>query len=382
MSSLIGPLLWTTVVALTLRPLFRAGRAGFLIYVLTMTVNELPSIFLLIISVHIWFGWESRPSGVFGLVWLALWGFVVVALIWIQLRAGRTRPALEAALDNGLDRDWRAAIHPDLASTSRISTPWFAGIVRPFQRRMAGVERIRNLRYGPDPVHLLDLYRGPVPAGGRPVLIHFHEGGFVQGGKSRESVALLNQLAAHGWLCLSANYRLREHAAWPNPLVDAKRAIAWAREHAAEYQADADKVFLIGGSAGGHIAINAVTTTAQRRFQPGFEEADTTIAAAVSLYGYLGPRTHEAASSPSGTSAGSSTPIFIIQGLNDTGLSVPVSTVRKWVASLKENSAAAPVVYAEIPGAQHAFDLFASVRARTVANSIEAFLAWVRSARG
>lgn len=37
------------------------------------------------------------------------------------------------------------------------------------------------------------------------------------------------------------------------------------------------------------------------------------------------------------------------------------------------------MVYTELPGAQHAVDQFASVRARTSANFIEAFLAWARS---
>ena len=38
-----------------------------------------------------------------------------------------------------------------------------------------------------------------------------------------------------------------------------------------------------------------------------------------------------------------------------------------------------PVVYAELPGAQHAFDLFHSLRFEMVVDAIEAFAAWVRS---
>jgi hypothetical protein len=38
-----------------------------------------------------------------------------------------------------------------------------------------------------------------------------------------------------------------------------------------------------------------------------------------------------------------------------------------------------PVVYAELPGAQHAFDLFHSLRFETVVDAIESFAAWVRS---
>ncbi|MCR2824300.1 hypothetical protein [Microbacterium sp. zg.Y909] len=39
------------------------------------------------------------------------------------------------------------------------------------------------------------------------------------------------------------------------------------------------------------------------------------------------------------------------------------------------------MIHAELPHAQHSFDLFASVRARAAANAIEAFLGWVRSQR-
>jgi acetyl esterase/lipase len=38
-----------------------------------------------------------------------------------------------------------------------------------------------------------------------------------------------------------------------------------------------------------------------------------------------------------------------------------------------------PVVYAELPGGQHAFDLFHSPRFEAVVDGIEAFAAWVRS---
>jgi hypothetical protein len=37
------------------------------------------------------------------------------------------------------------------------------------------------------------------------------------------------------------------------------------------------------------------------------------------------------------------------------------------------------VVYAELPGGQHTFDLFHSIRSETVIGGIEAFTTWVRS---
>lgn len=379
MSSLIAPLLWAVVVGVTLWPRMVGRRLGFAVYVLTMAVNELPLVFLLIISSGIWVGIDDRPAGLFGVVWIAAWGATVVGLIWAQIRAGRARPALDGAFAQALGGDWRAVLDARRSGRPRRSRPWLTGIACPFQRRRRGVERIRDLTYGPDPAHRLDLYRATSNGTGRPILIHFHEGGFVQGGRSRESVTMLNQLAAHGWVCISADYRLRQAAAWPNPLVDAKRAIAWAREHASEYGADPGRVHLAGGSAGGHLALDAALTCAQPRFQPGFEAADTSVASVVSLYGYLGGRDEALASSLGRLARRDTPPLLLIHGANDTGLGVPLATVRGWARALRSASDA-PVVYAELPGAQHAFDLFASVRARMTADAVEDFLTWTRSA--
>lgn len=191
-------------------------------------------------------------------------------------------------------------------------------------------------------------------------------------------MALLHRLAAAGWLCASVDYRLREHGAFPNPLVDVKRAIAWAREHAAEHDADPAEVYLIGGSAGGHLALGAALTPDDERFQPGFERADTSVAAAVSLYGYLGPRSADPASAPASLAGPTSPPLMLVDAANDTVL--PRGGPATWAAELSATSGA-PVVRAVLPGAQHAFDLFASVRARLAGAAVEDFLAWVRSTR-
>lgn len=53
---------------------------------------------------------------------------------------------------------------------------------------------------------------------------------------------------------------------------------------------------------------------------------------------------------------------------------------RSFVGDLRSTSSN-PVVYAELPGAQHAFDLFHSIRFEQVIDGIEAFLAWVISTR-
>ena len=92
-------------------------------------------------------------------------------------------------------------------------------------------------------------------------------------------------LAAEGWVCVAANYRLSPRAVFPDHLVDCKQALAWIREHIAEYGGDPDLICVTGGSAGGHLAAMAALTANEPQYQPGFESADTSVAACVPFYG-------------------------------------------------------------------------------------------------
>lgn len=246
MADLITITIWALFVANALWLPRLYGRAGFISYVLAMIVNEIPLVFMVVIAVSLTISRRGDlPTGWLGVAWWLSWALIGGALVWIQIRARTARPALESALSKSLGQNWRAELRPELAGQLSTRTRWWPGILLPFQRHRRVVQRIRNLSYGPDPrFHRLDVYRSRHTSRSNPVLIHFHEGGFVQGGKSREAVTLLNQLAGHGWLCISANYRLRRAAEFPNPLVDAKRAIAWAREHADDFGADASQVYL------------------------------------------------------------------------------------------------------------------------------------------
>jgi acetyl esterase/lipase len=124
---------------------------------------------------------------------------------------------------------------------------------------------------------------------------------------------------------LSANYRLRPAATFPDHLIDLKKVIAWVRERGFEYGADPAVIFAAGSSAGGSLATLAVLTPNQPAFQPGFEHTDTSIVAAISLYGYYGQYAgddHEdhLPSSPMGYDAALAPPIFLAHGDQDTSI--------------------------------------------------------------
>ncbi len=240
-----------------------------------------------------------------------------------------------------------------------------------------GLKRTANISYGPAGAHnRLDLYRDRRRHAAGPILIHLHGGHFRTGRKSFEARPLLHRLARHGWICISANYRLLPAAAYPDYVVDAKRVIAWAREHAYEYGADPTLIFIAGSSSGAHIAATAALTANDPRFQSGFEDADTSVAAAIGFYGYYGPVSsgQALASAPSAYTHPGAPPMLIAHGDQDTY--VPPDHVRRFVQEVRAGSAA-PVLYVELPGGQHSFDLLHSIRFETLIDGVERFADWV-----
>jgi acetyl esterase/lipase len=375
---LVGVALVALVTVVTLVPLRSAGNLSFR---LGLLLNEVPIVgfYWLLIDTSLAFaqgdintagGWATV-----GLAALTTAGLGVVA--WRGLRA---RPALEQAMAQALGANWRAAIDPELAARLRRRLPLARILLLPLSRRRLGVERVANLRYGDaGRRNLLDLYRHRARPLGGPVLIHLHGGGYTQGRKNSQSLPLLYRLASQGWVCVSANYRLRPAAHHPDHLIDLKKVIAWVRAHGHEYGADPTLLFVAGSSAGGHMASLAALTANNPAFQPGFEDADTSVTAVIGLNGYYGSYYGEGdggASSPLAHVRPDAPPFFIAHGDHDT--MAPVELARHFADTLRSVSTN-PVVYAELPGAQHAFDLFHSLRFEMVVDAVEAFAAWVRS---
>lgn len=246
----------------------------------------------------------------------------------------------------------------------------------------------------------LDVYRPDRPSGGpRPAVIWVHGGAWLFGTRHEQGLPLLNHLAANGWVGFNIDYRLSPAATLPDHVEDVKRAIAWVREHAAELDVDPSFVALTGGSAGGHLTALAALTADDPTLQPGFERADTSVQAAVPFYGVYDlldseqrhipalrrlvewvvvkarvdrhPERFERVSPRHRIHAGAP-PFFIIHGSSDS--LVPVDGGREFAKQLRATSDA-PVLYAEMRGGQHAFDVFPSVRTVRIIRAIERFLA-------
>jgi acetyl esterase/lipase len=250
----------------------------------------------------------------------------------------------------------------------------------------------------------LDVYR-PVAPGQepRPAIVQVHGGAWVVGSRREQGIPLLNHLAANGWVGVNVDYRMSPFATWPTQVVDVKRAIAWVRAHADELGVDPGFIAITGGSAGGHLTALAALTSDDRSLQPGFEDADTSVQAAVPFYGVydmldeerihnevlhtwvLEPLVFKARrddapaayrdASPSYRVNANAPPFLVIHGSADS--LVPVADARGFVERLTEASDA-PVIYAELAGAQHAFDFMPSPRTAPMVEAIERFLHTIR----
>lgn len=257
-----------------------------------------------------------------------------------------------------------------------VRRPWGHILLAPFAVRRRDVVRVGDIAYGDvGRRHRLDVYHRRDRPAGAPVLVYFHGGGFRSGHKRKEGRALLFQLAASGWVCVSANYRLAPAHSYPDAHVDAKRVIAWVRSHVAGHGGDPRTVIVSGSSAGAHLASMIALTPNDPAFQPGFEEADTSVAAAIGFYGYYG-RVAGPGSSPLDRLR-DAPPFLFLHGDKDS--STLVEDTRELVARLRAVSSR-PVVYAELPGAQHTFDLFFSLRYSHVVEAVTAFGSWVSRA--
>lgn len=360
---LIGVVLMALLVLAALRPPRHPLWLARLTYFAGLAINEFPVLFLALLT------WSTLDTVLLGdsETTIAEWAVVGVAavviagMVYLQVRSTRARPAISAALGT--------PIRPTVS-------PWLSRLL-PITLRPRGVERRGGIRYAPGGrEHTLDVYRRRDLVAPAPVLVYFHAGGYFSGNKRWGARLLLHRMAARGWIVVSANYGLRPRTGYPGHVIDAKRVIAWIHREAEQYDMDATTIVVAGSSAGAHLATIAALSSGDPAFQPGFEDVDTRLAAAIGLFGYYGryygrPATERPASTPFAFDTRHAPPIMLVHG--DLDNYTPVETARALAAHLEEGSSE-PVVYAELPGAQHGFDLAASERFQAVVDGVEAFL--------
>ncbi|MGH1342629.1 MAG: alpha/beta hydrolase fold domain-containing protein [Nannocystales bacterium] len=326
--------------------------------------------------------WFGEPRGWAGWLSLGFSGLATALLLGQLISSIRTT----------------ATLHRDVPEFSRDRRlPW-ARILWPFPYRLSqqrvtrGIEfaRVSGQRLRLDVYHPPKTFEGP-----RPAVVHVHGGGWVVGSRTEQGIPLMALLSDRGHVCFNVSYRLSPGATWPDHLVDVKRAIAWVREHAEEYGVDPAFVTIIGGSAGGHITAMVGLTQGDPALQPGFEDADCSVQAAVPMYAVFDltnvkkrhapgfhsmlieplflkafyedePERFEEAS-PIHRVHTNAPPFFVVHGSRDS--MVPLEDAKDFVTELRAVSDN-PVRFTTVPGAHHSFDLLVSLRSLPVIEAI------------
>ena len=93
----------------------------------------------------------------------------------------------------------------------------------------------------------------------RDALLVIPGGGYSGVCADREGEPIALAFLARGYNCFVLHYSVGEDAKFPRPLVDAALAMQYIREHAEEFCIDANRVFAVGFSAGGHLCASLGT---------------------------------------------------------------------------------------------------------------------------
>jgi acetyl esterase/lipase len=192
--------------------------------------------------------------------------------------------APHTGFEEALGPDWQARIPPERRT----------GMLRsrydPLHPAPAGVLWDRDVVVGlhqetGDPL-LADLWQPP--AGVRRsglAVIYLHGSGWHLQDKDQLTRPFFRHLAGQGHVVVDVAYTLAPQAHVHAMLADVKRAIAWVKAHAGGLGIDPERVVLVGGSAGGHLALLAAYTPNHPDLDPDDVGSDTSVRAVASYYG-------------------------------------------------------------------------------------------------
>ncbi len=110
-----------------------------------------------------------------------------------------------------------------------------------------------GIRYGPDFRQALDVYVPKRRGGPLPVIVFFY-GGSWRGGERADYLFVAEALTSRGTIAIVPDYRLFPDVRFPAFVEDGARAVRWVLENVADFGGDPDRLYLMGHSAGAHIA--------------------------------------------------------------------------------------------------------------------------------
>ena len=235
-----------------------------------------------------------------------------------------------------------------------------------------------NVAYlDPERAEMADIYSPLVMPKGKklPAILVIHGGGFNDGDKARpREINFATNLVSQGYVCMSINYQLRKKpgdVTWPQSVYDAKTAVRWLRKNAAALQIDADRIGVMGGSAGGNLSAMLALTQPKDGFdlKEPYGEFSSAVNCAVDFYGAVKlmeyhdmkmfnktraevPELYEKGS-PVTYAHKNAAPLLIVHGTADT--TVPLAQSQALDEALTKVGAEHELVI--VPDAPHTFNL-------------------------
>jgi len=303
----------------------------------------------------------------------SMWAGLLGAAVAVRHVTQVTAP--HDGFERAFGPDWRSHMPPRLQARM-LPKRW-----TPLMKRPPSVPWQRDVVLGTSPETgrplLADVWRPPdvVPHTGLAA-IYLHGGAWYYGKKDMGMRPFFRHLAGQGHVIVDVAYTLAPKAKLCGQVADVKRAIAWLKANATEYDVNPERIVLMGGSAGAHLALLTAYTPHHPEFQAEDIEGDTTVRAVVSYYGptdlpdlinhdpdesffcgWLGgtlgqvpdvyrlgsPMTHVGPDCP---------PTLLLQGAQDAGV-CPRQAQRLHQALCE---AGVMSVYVEFPHTEHAFD--------------------------
>ena len=336
--------------------------------------------------------------------WCAQLAYIVNSMLSVQ-------PLTQALDQAGIER-----LAPNTHNAD--SSSFWSRILKPFSFRLNNVSCQKGIIYETvDGQTLkLDIYQQKEPSKKSntetkpaPVLLYMHGGGLLQYGGTRfgQGLPLLNELASLGWVCVSIDYRLSPRNQWPAHLIDCKTALRWIKQNIEAYGGNPDFVVTAGDSAGGQLSALMALTANDPQFQAGpgsqslshtHKDENSQVQAAICFYGVMDFCNLHGASHSSdagrlwskavikadfhdpenltlfrsanaiATASEHSEPhtipdCLLIHGTKDSLIAIKESQLlSQRLSQVSENK----VIFAKIPGAQHAFNMLRSIRSELV----------------
>nr|WP_205960325.1 alpha/beta hydrolase [Ramlibacter henchirensis] len=142
-----------------------------------------------------------------------------------------------------------------------VDPPRTAALYAPLARKepYAGVRVARDIAYGPDARHRLDVFEPEAKGAPRPVLVFVHGGGFTAGNKRSGTSPFYDNImlwaVASGMVGVNMTHRLAPDHRWPAAQEDIAAALRWVHGNVRGHGGDAARIYLMGHSAGAaHVA--------------------------------------------------------------------------------------------------------------------------------